>query len=45
MDDLENQLSEFSEKIEKTLLYANRAMTEFVESDDFKSIVNFFSLA
>lgn len=43
MDDLENQLSEFSEKVEKTLLYANRAMTEFVESDAFKSIVNFFN--
>ena len=43
MDDLENQLSEFSEKMGKTLLYANKAMTEFMESDAIKSIVNFFN--
>ncbi len=43
MDDLENQLSEFSEKIGKTLLYPNKAMTEFMESDAIKSIVSFFN--
>ena len=43
MDDRGKQLLELSEEIGKTMRIVNKAMTEFMRTDTFKNIVDFFS--
>ena len=43
MEEWKNRLSELCETIGKIVLSANKAMTEFVQSDVFKQLVDFFS--
>lgn len=43
LEDWKNRLSELCETIGKIVLSANKAMTEFVQSDVFKQLVDFFS--
>ena len=43
MDNWEKQLLELSEKIGKTMISVNKALTEFMRTDTFKNLVDFFS--
>lgn len=43
LEDWKNRLSELCETIGKIVLSANKAMTEFLQSDVFKQLVDFFS--
>ena len=43
MDNWKKQLLELSEKIGKTMISVNKALTEFMRTDTFKNLVDFFS--
>lgn len=43
MEEWKNRLSEVCETVGKIVLLVNKAMTEFVQSDTFKQLVEFFS--
>ena len=43
MDNWKKQLLELSEKIGKTMISVNKALSEFMRTDTFKNLVDFFS--
>ena len=43
MDEWEKQLLKLSEMIGRTMMTIDKAMTEFMKTDTFKNIVDFFS--
>lgn len=44
MDNWEKQLLELSEKIGKTMISVNKALTEFMRTDTFKNLVDFLAI-
>lgn len=44
MDNWKKQLLELSEKIGKTMISVNKALSEFMRTDTFKNLVDFLAI-